>query len=174
MSKSQVFCIAESHSQAGQIVERLQMAGFSIAETSLLLTGDGQNRDIIPGKETEAPGGATASAVGRGVTAGVVGLLVGIGPLAIPGLGPLIAAGPIVAALHSTGAGGIAVGLVVGLVGMGVTEIQAMRYDEKLRLGYSLVAVLIHTKYQETLAKDVFEQGGAEDITSTGLTQRKP
>ena len=170
MSKTQVFCIAKNHNQAEQIVERLQASGFPAAEISVLLPDTGGKHDIGPVKATKAPEGATTGAATGGVTGGVIGLLAGIGALAIPGVGPLIAAGPIMAALSGAAIGGTAGGIVGGLIGLGIPEIEAKRYEEKLKSGNYLIAVHAHDDDQEDRAKKIFEDADAEDITSSAMS----
>jgi hypothetical protein len=170
MSKTQVFCIAKSHAQAEQIVERLQTSGFPAEEISILLPETEGKHDIGHVKATKAPEGATTGAATGGVTGGVIGLLAGIGALAIPGVGPLIAAGPIMAALSGAAIGGTAGGIVGGLVGLGIPEIEAKRYEEKLKAGNYLIAVHAHDDDQEDRAEEIFENAGAEDITSSGMS----
>jgi uncharacterized membrane protein len=170
MSKSQVFCIAKTHSQAEQIVERLQDSGFPADEISILLPDTEGKHDIGHVKATKAPEGATTGAAAGGVTGGVIGLLAGIGALAIPGVGPLIAAGPIMAALSGAAIGGTTGGLVGGLVGLGIPEIEAKRYEEKLKAGNYLIAVHAQNDEEEDRAEEVFENAGAEDITTSTMS----
>ncbi len=170
MSKNQVFCIAKSHSQAEQVVERLQSAGFPNQEISILLPDTEGKHDIGHVKATKAPEGATTGAAAGGVTGGILGLLAGIGALAIPGVGPFIAAGPIMAALSGAAIGGTAGGIVGGLVGMGIPEIEAKRYEEKLRNGNYLIAVHAHDDDQEDAAKKIMKDAGADDITVSGMS----
>src|SRR4029077_4406135 len=166
MSKTSIFGIVKSHSQAEQIVEGLQNAGFPASEISVLLPDNEGKHDIGHVKATKAPEGATTGATAGGVTGGVIGLLAGIGALAIPGVGPLIAAGPIMAALSGTAVGATTGGVVGGLVGLGIPEIEAKRYDEKLKKGNYLIAV--HTEESEDVdrAKHIFKTAGAEDIST--------
>ena len=168
MSESQVFCIAKSHQQAELIVERLQTAGFPSDEISILLPDTEGKHDIGHVKATKAPEGATTGAAAGGVTGGVLGLLAGIGALAIPGVGPFIAAGPIMAALSGAAIGGTAGGMVGGLIGLGIPEIEAKRYEEKLKTGNYLIAVHAEGD-REDVAKEIFENAGAEDITSSAM-----
>lgn len=170
MSKTQVFCIAKSHSQAEQIVERLQASGFPSQEISILLPDTEGKHDIAHVKASKAPEGATTGAATGGVAGGVIGLLAGIGALAIPGVGPLIAAGPIMAALSGAAIGGTAGGVVGGLIGLGIPEIEAKRYEEKIKAGNYLIAVHTATDDQEDRAKEIFKTAGAEDITSAGMS----
>ena len=169
MSKSQVFCIAKSHSQAEQIVERLQTAGFPNDEISILLPDTQGKHDIGHVKASKAPEGAATGATAGGVTGGVLGLLAGIGALAIPGVGPLIAAGPIMAALSGAAIGGATGGVVGGLIGLGIPEIEAKRYEEKLKAGNYLISVHAEGD-REDVAKKIFNNAGAEDITTAGMS----
>jgi hypothetical protein len=170
MSKTQVFCIAKSHQQAEQIVSQLQTSGFPSDEISILLPDTEGKHDIAHVKATKAPEGATTGAAAGGVTGGVIGLLAGIGALAIPGVGPLIAAGPIMAALSGAAIGGTTGGIVGGLIGLGIPEIEAKRYEEKLRTGNYLIAVHTHDSKQEDRAKEIYRKAGAEDITSSSMS----
>src|SRR4029077_14454910 len=165
MSKS-VFGIATTHGQAERIVEQLQAQGFAASEISVLMPDTGGTRDVGHVKATKAPEGATTGAATGGVTGGVIGLLAGIGALAIPGVGPFIAAGPIMAALSGMAVGAATGGVVGGLIGLGIPEIEAKRYDEKLRKGNYLIAV--HTDESEDVdrAKHIFKTAGAEDIST--------
>jgi len=122
-------------------------------------------------KATKAPEGATTGGVTGGVAGGVIGLLAGIGALAIPGLGPFIAAGPIMAALSGASIGAATGGLVGGLVGMGIPEIEAKRYEQKLRDGNFLIAVDIDDDDDEDRAKEIFKAAGAEDISTTSMSK---
>jgi hypothetical protein len=167
---SQVFCITKDRTQAEQIVQELQTAGFPVSEISVLLPDTGGDHNIGPVKASKAPEGATTGAATGGITGGVLGLLAGIGALAIPGVGPLIAAGPIMAALSGAAVGGTTGGIVGGLVGLGIPEIEAKRYDEKLRSGHYLIAVNTVDDDQEDRAEDIFERAGAEDITSSSMS----
>src|ERR1700720_3984446 len=132
MSKSSIFGIVKTHAQAEQVVQGLQDAGFNSSEISVLLPDTEGKHDIGHVKATKAPEGATTGAVAGGVTGGVIGLLAGIGAIAIPGVGPFIAAGPIMAALSGAALGGTTGGIVGGLIGLGIPEIEAKRYESKL------------------------------------------
>lgn len=170
MSKSQVFCIVKTQTQAEGIVEELQTAGFPVSEISVLLPDTEGKHNIGPVKATKAPEGATTGAATGGMAGGVLGLLAGIGALAIPGVGPFIAAGPIMAALSGAAIGGTTGGIVGGLIGLGIPEIEAKRYDERLRSGHFLIAVHTSDDDQEDRAKEIFENAGAEDITSSSMS----
>ncbi|HEV2096801.1 MAG TPA: hypothetical protein VGQ82_09890 [Chthoniobacterales bacterium] len=170
MSKTSVFCIAKTHQQAEQIVERLQTSGFPSSEISVLLPDTEGKHDIGHVKATKAPEGATTGAATGGVTGGVIGLLAGIGALAIPGVGPFIAAGPIMAALSGAAIGATTGGVVGGLIGMGIPEIEAKRYEEKLKTGNYLVAVHAHDGDQQNRAKEIFKNAGADDIATSSMS----
>src|SRR4051812_44882183 len=165
MPKS-VFGIATTQGQAERIVEQLQAQGFATSEISVLMPDTGGTRDVGHIKATKAPEGATTGATTGGVTGGILGLLAGVGALAIPGLGPFIAAGPIMAALSGAAVGAAGGGVIGGLVGLGIPEIEAKRYDEKLKKGNYLVAV--HTDESEDVdrAEEIFKAAGAEDIST--------
>ena len=165
MSKS-VFGIATTQGQAEQIVRQLQAQGFATSEISVLMPDTAGTHDIGHVKATKAPEGATTGAATGGVTGGVLGLLAGVGALAIPGLGPFIAAGPIMAALSGAAVGATTGGVVGGLVGLGIPEIEAKRYDEKLKKGNYLIAVHADENDDVDRAKDIFKNAGAEDIST--------
>ena len=141
MSKTSLFGIVKTHAQAEQIVEGLQARRLPASEISVLLPDNQGKHDIGHVKATKAPEGATTGAATGGVTGGVLGLLAGIGALAIPGVGPFIAAGPIMAALSGAAIGATTGGIVGGLVGLGIPEIEAKRYENKLKSGNYLIAV---------------------------------
>jgi hypothetical protein len=165
MSKS-VFGIATTQGQAERIVEQLQAEGFATSEISVLMPDTGGTRDIGHVKATKAPEGATTGAATGGATGGVLGLLAGIGALAIPGVGPFIAAGPIMGALSGAAVGAATGGVVGGLIGLGIPEIEAKRYEEKLKKGNYLVAVHTDESEDADRAKHIFEAAGAEDIST--------
>ena len=171
MSKSSVFCIAKSASQAEQIVENLQHSGFDTSEISVLMPDTGGKHDFGHVKATKAPEGATTGATAGGVTGGALGLLAGIGALAIPGVGPFIAAGPVMAALSGAALGATTGGLVGGLIGLGIPEIEAKRYEQKLRAGNYLVAVDAKDSDEVDRAKEIFKDAGAEDIATSSLSK---
>ncbi len=161
MSKS-VFGIATTLGQAERIVQQLQAQGFATSEISVLMPDTGGTRDVGHVKATKAPEGATTGAA----TGGVIGLLAGIGALAIPGVGPLIAAGPIMAALSGAAVGAATGGVVGGLIGLGIPEIEAKRYEEKLKKGNYLIAVHAEESEDVDRAKDIFKAARAEDIST--------
>jgi hypothetical protein len=171
MSKTSVFGILKTHSQAENLVEGLQDAGFPASEISVLLPDNEGKHDIGHVKATKAPEGATTGATAGGVTGGVLGLLAGIGALAIPGVGPFIAAGPIMAALSGAAVGGATGGIVGGLIGLGIPEVEAKRYEDKLKSGNYLIAVHTADGEEKDRAKELFKNEGAEDISTSTMSK---
>lgn len=161
--KKAVMCSAKSENQANLIVEKLR-ADFSLNDISLLLPDRGATRQLGLEKNTKAPEGATAGAGVGGVLGGTIGLLAGIGALAIPGVGPLIAAGPILATLSGLAAGAAAGGMAGSLVGLGIPEYEAKRYEGMLRSGDILISVHVESSEEIERAKAIFAAYGAEDI----------
>jgi len=168
MAKKSVFCLARDEAQAVRIVEALKAAGFSNNDISVLLPDKGSTREFAHQKGTKAPEGAVAGAGTGGVLGGVFGWLVGIGSLAIPGLGPFIAAGPIMAALSGAAVGATAGGVIGALAGMGIPEYEAKRYEARLREGRILLSVHSENSDETRRAKQIFQQAGAEDIATAG------
>ena len=168
MSKKSVFCIATSRSQADQIVNQLKAANFSNNDISALFADKGTSHDFAHEKHTKAPEGAVTGAVTGGVVGGALGWIAGIGALAIPGVGPFIAAGPIIAALSGAAIGAAVGGIAGGLIGLGIPELEAKRYEGKIKAGNILISV--HTENSEEIsrAKDIFTKAGAQDICMTG------
>jgi hypothetical protein len=167
MSKKSVFCIA-TRPQADQIVEQLKVSNFSNNDISVLFPDKETTHDFAHEKHTKAPEGVATGAGTGGVIGGALGWIAGIGALAIPGVGPFIAAGPIIAALSGAAIGATAGGIAGGLIGLGIPEIEAKRYEGKIRKGNLLISV--HTENSEdiTKAKDIFAKAGAQDICTTG------
>src|SRR5882724_5702993 len=149
-------------------VEHLRRAGFRSTDISVLFPENQGTKDFAHEKNTKAPEGVTSGVVAGGITGGVLGLLTGLGALAIPGLGPLIAAGPIVAALAGAGAVGTLGGIVGALVGMGIPEYEAKRYEGRIREGGILLSVHSDDREWTKKAKQVLERTGAQDVSSTG------
>jgi len=165
--KASIYCTAKTLDQAESIIASLKVSGFSNDDISALLPDKRGTKDFAHEHNTKAPEGATAGgAAGLGVGA-AVGWLAGIGALAIPGLGPFIAAGPIMAALSGAAVGTAAGGIIGALVGMGMPEFEAKRYDAKIREGNILISVHTEDAKQRDVAKDIFKRFGADNI-STG------
>src|ERR1700737_2013221 len=149
-------------------VDMLRQQGFRNTDISVLFPHNEGTKDFATEKNTKAPEG-TAAGVGTGaVVGGTLGWLAGIGALGIPGLGPFIAAGPIIAALAGMGGGGAVGGLVGALVGMGIPEYEAKRYDGRVRQGGILISVHCDNSEWVGRAKDILKQTGAEDVASAG------
>jgi len=163
-----VFGIYATPATAEAAVDHLLAHGFTNAAISVLLPDDESTRAFAHEKSTKAPEGTTAGATTGGVVGGTLGLLAGIGALAIPGVGPLIAAGPIMATLAGVGVGGAVGGLVGALVGMGIPEYEAKRYEGAVKGGGTLLSVHCDTSEQIDLAKDALKETGATDISSSG------
>ncbi len=163
-----VFCIAKSEEQATNIVNQLKEAGFSNDDVSVLLPDRAGSRDFAHEHHTKAPEGAATGAIAGGVMAGVLGWLVGIGSLAIPGVGPLIAAGPILAALSGAAAGGAVGGLAGGLVGLGIPEYEAKQFEGKVKNGNILISVHTEDSKERSVAKQIFDDAHADDISYSG------
>lgn len=162
-----VFGIIKSSEQAASIVSRLKSTGFRDNDISVLMADKSGSRDFAHEQNTKAPEGATAGASVGGVVGGALGLLAGIGMLAVPGIGPFIAAGPIMAALSGAAIGAAVGGIGGALIGMGLPEYEAKRYEGKVMAGNVLISVHTENKEQVRLAREVLEQLGAEDISST-------
>jgi hypothetical protein len=163
-----VFGIYKTRSQAEQAVDRLMAAGFTNNDISVLLADTTSSKEFAHEKNTKAPEGAATGVATGGVVGGTLGLLAGIGALAIPGVGPLIAAGPIMGALAGLGVGGAVGGLIGALVGMGIPEYEAKRYEGRIKEGGILLSVHCDTSEEVSRAKDILKQTGAEDIASAG------
>jgi hypothetical protein len=146
----------------------LKDAGFRNTDISVLYPANLGNKDFAHTKATKAPEGAATGASTGAVVGGVLGWLAGIGSLAIPGVGPLIAAGPIMAALAGAGAGGALGGVTGGLVGLGMPEYEAKRYQGRINEGGTLLSVHSDNSDWTKKAKDILERTGAQDISSTG------
>jgi hypothetical protein len=162
-----VFGIYRTPADAERAVDALMGNGFSSGAISVLLPDNESTRAFAHHKDTKAPEGTTAGATTGGVIGGALGVLVGIGALAIPGVGPLIAAGPIVAGLAGLGVGGAVGGLVGALIGMGIPEYEAKRYEGRVKDGGTLLSVHCDTSDQVSRAKDLLKSSGAQDISST-------
>jgi len=154
--------------QAGQIVERLKREGFTSTDISVLFPDKTGTRDFALEKGTKAPEGAVTGVSTGALLGGALGWLAGIGALAIPGIGPFVAAGPIAAALSGAAVGGAVGGIAGSLIGMGIPEFEAKRYEGKVKEGGVLLSVHTDSSEQVKRAKKIFEEGGAEDISTAG------
>jgi len=163
-----VFGIYRTVSQAEQTVDRLLAAGFSNNDISVLLPDSQSSKEFAHEKNTKAPEGTTTGVATGGAVGGTLGLLAGIGALAIPGLGPFIAAGPIMGALAGLGVGGAVGGLIGALVGMGIPEYEAKRYEGRVKEGGILLSVHCDDSNWTKRAKEILERTGAQDVSSSG------
>lgn len=166
--KKAVFGIAKTENQAINIANQLKSAGFSENDISVLFPDKTGTRDFAHEQHTKAPEGAATGAGSGAVVGGALGWMVGIGALAIPGLGPFIAAGPIMAALAGAGVGAAAGGLTGALIGMGIPELEAKQYEGKVKDGNILMSVHAVDGKEVTRAKEILKNGGAENVSYTG------
>jgi len=165
--KTAVFGIYSTTAAAEHAVDTLTKSGFPISDISLLVPETLGSREMGTQKASKAPEGAAAGATSGAVLGGTLGLLAGIGVLAIPGVGPFIAAGPIMATLAGLGVGGAVGGLAGSLIGAGIPEFEAKRYEGRLQKGGILLSVHCDTSVEVDQAKEILERTGAEDISST-------
>lgn len=164
-----IFCIVKTSAQADNIVQALRASGgISDKDISVLFPDRAGSHDFAHEHNTKAPEGAITGVGAGGVTGGVIGLLAGIGALAIPGVGPLIAAGPIMAALSGAAVGAAVGGIAGGLIGMGIPEFEAKRYENKVKGGNILMSVHSENSDQTKRVKEIFKNANAEDISTTG------
>ena len=168
MSKNtSVFGLYSTRSDASTAVNLLRNAGFRNTDISVLLAENEGTKDFAHEKNTKAPEGAAAGAASGALLGGALGWLAGIGALAIPGIGPFIAAGPIMAALAGVGTGAVAGGIVGVLVGLGMPEYEAKRYEGRIRHGGILMSVHCDDHEWTKRARNILKESGAEDISST-------
>jgi len=168
--KSAVFAILSNPVQAEAVVDELRLAGFSNNDVSVLFPDTEGTFEFAHAKSTKAPEGAVVGASAGGVLGGITGWLVGLGTLAIPGAGPLIAAGPIFAALSGIAVGGVAGGLSGALAGLGFAEYEAKLYAGMLQDGNILLAIHTENPHEVKVAREIFERANASDI---GVTQEE-
>jgi len=163
-----VFGIYQSIEHAERAVDTLVAAGFANSAISVLAPDVRSSRDFAHHKDTKAPEGTAAGVTAGGVIGGALGVLAGAGALAIPGIGPFIAAGPIMAGLAGLGVGGAVGGLVGALVGMGIPEYEAKRYEGRVKDGGTLLSAHCDTSDQVSRARDLLKSTGAADIAAAG------
>jgi hypothetical protein len=166
MNKSSVMCIVETQFLAETIIEQVEGAGFPRSDVSVLLPSKSGTKDFAHEHSTKAPEGALAGVGAGGVLGGTLGLLAGMGALAIPGIGPFIAAGPLLAALSGAAAGATVGGIAGALVGMGIPEIEAKRYEGKIKGGNILISVHTNRSDDQKRVAAIFKANGAQDIFS--------
>jgi hypothetical protein len=162
------FGIYRNRVDVDNAVNALRDAGYRSTDISVLFPENEGTKDFAHEKHTKAPEGTATGATSGAVIGGGLGWLVGIGALAIPGIGPFIAAGPIVAALAGAGAGGVLGGITGALVGMGIPEYEAKRYEGRVKEGGILLSVHSDSSDWTNKAKDVLKTTGAEDVSSAG------
>lgn len=163
-----VFGIYSTRDHVEESIQALRNNSFRTEDISVLFSQNEGSKDFAHVKSTKAPEGASAGAAGGAVIGGVLGWLVGVGAIAIPGIGPFIAAGPIMAALAGAGVGGTVGGIAGSLAGMGIPEYEAKRYEGRVRKGGYLMSVHCDDGDWVSKAKEILRQTGAEDISSTG------
>jgi hypothetical protein len=165
--KTAVFGIYSRREGAERAADAIVNAGFSPTDISVLLPENLGNRAMGTEKATKAPEGAATGGSTGAVLGGALGLLAGIGALAIPGVGPLIAAGPIMATLAGMGVGGAIGGITGALVGMGIPEYEAKRYEGRIQKGGILLSVHCASSDEVKRAKEIIVRTGGEDVSST-------
>jgi len=163
-----VYGLYQTRSHVENAVDTLLENGFRNEDISVLMPENQGTKDFAAEKNTKAPEGATAGAGTGAVVGGTLGLLAGIGALAIPGLGPFIAAGPIMGALAGAGTGGVVGGVIGALVGMGIPEFEAKRYEGMIREGKILLSVHCDNSDWVKRAKEILERTGGKDVSSAG------
>jgi hypothetical protein len=164
--KKAVMCIVKTRSQAETIIEELQAVGFENDDISVLFPNQEGTKDFAHEHNTKAPEGAIAGVGTGGVVGGTLGLLAGIGALAIPGIGPLLAAGPVLAAMSGAAAGATVGGITGALIGMGIPEMEAKRYEGKIRGGNLLISVHTEASEERARVEGIFKGARADDICS--------
>src|SRR5437763_393673 len=168
MANTAIFGIYPDRLSTENAVAALKEAGFRNTDISVLFPENTGTKDFAHEKNTKAPEGAATGAGSGAVIGGTLGWLVGIGALAIPGLGPFIAAGPIVAALAGAGVGGAIGGITGALIGLGIPEYEAKRYEGRAKDGGILLSVHSDDSQWTKKAKEILERTGAQDVSSTG------
>jgi hypothetical protein len=163
-----VFGIYPTYQSVEGAVDALRSEGFRNTDVSVLFPENVGTKDFAHEKGTKAPEGAATGAGTGAVVGGALGWLAGIGALAIPGIGPFIAAGPIMAALAGVGVGGAVGGIAGTLIGMGIPEYEAKRYEGRVKEGGILLSVHCDSSDWTKKAKDILERTGAQDVSSTG------
>jgi len=163
-----VYGIYQTREHVENAVDTLLQNNFRNEDISVLMPENHGTKDFAAEKNTKAPEGATTGAGTGAVVGGTLGLLAGIGALAIPGLGPFIAAGPIMGALAGAGTGGVVGGLIGAMVGMGIPEFEAKRYEGMVKEGKILLSVHCDNSDWVKRAKEILERTGGKDVSSAG------
>lgn len=172
--KKSVYGIFQNRMNLEHAVTDLKEAGFRSTDISVLLPSDESTKAFAHEKGTKAPEGATTGAAGGLAVGGILGWLAGIGALAIPGIGPFVAAGPIVAAIAGAGIGGAVGGIAGGLIGLGIPEYEAKRYEGLVKSGGLLISVHVDNDDYQKRAKDILERNGARDIATSSEEKGTP
>ena len=168
MSKNtSVFGIYRTELDAAEALDRLRLGGFQNTDISVLYSQNAGNKDLTHEKNTKAPEGAATGAGSGAVVGGALGWLAGVGLLAIPGLGPFVAAGPLMALLSGVGVGGAVGGVAGALIGAGIPEYEAKRYEGRIRKGGILLSVHCDDREWVKTAREILVQTGAEDVSAT-------
>jgi hypothetical protein len=162
-----VFGIFRSRESMEEAIGTLEKAGFRTTDISALLPENEGTKDLAHERHSKAPEGAAAGTVTGGAIGGILGGLIGVGLIAIPGLGPLVAAGPIIAALTGVGSGGVVGGIIGAITGLGIPEYEAKRYEGRIKLGGLLLSVHCDDDHWVKRAKEILAQAGGEDIAAT-------
>ena len=168
MAKKAVFGILNSEEQAIRVVDDLKAGGFSSNDVSVLFPDKGGTRDFAHEQNTKAPEGAATGATAGGILGGALGWLAGIGTLAIPGVGPFIAAGPIMGLLSGPAVGAATGGITGALIGYGMPELEAKRYEGKVRGGNILISIHTEDGKEVSRAKEILKRHNAQDVAYTG------
>src|SRR5436190_3280180 len=168
MANKAVFGLYGTRRQVENAVDELRAAGFRNTDISVLFSENVGTKDFAHEKNTKAPEGAATGAASGIVIGGALGWLAGIGALAIPGLGPFIAAGPIMGLRGGAGAGGVIGGIAGALIGMGIPEYEAKRYEGRVKQGGILLSVHADSSEWVKRAEDILERTGATDVSSAG------
>ena len=163
-----VYGIYSFRKNAELAITQLKNEGFSNMDISVLVPDDVGSHSLAFIKETKASVGATAGGTTGGFIGGALGWLAGIGLLAIPGVGPFIAAGPIMGLLAGAGALGAIGGVAGALIGMGIPEYEAKRFESRIREGGILLSVHSDDSQKESHALAILRRTGAEDIGTRG------
>jgi hypothetical protein len=164
--KKAIIAIVPTRVQAEAVASQLHEVGFATNDISVLFPDKRGAKEFAHEHNTKAPEGATLGGSAGGVIGGTIGLLAGIGALAIPGLGPFIAAGPIMATLSGAAAGAAVGGVAGALVGMGIPEYEAKVYEGRLRAGNFLIAVHTESAEEQARARDIFASTGVKDVST--------
>lgn len=165
--RNSVFGIFRDQIALDRTIDILKAQNFRNSDISVLMPTRQGSKDFAIEKNTKAPEGASTGAAAGALGGGVLGWLVGAGALAIPGLGPFIAAGPIMAAIAGAGVGGTVGGVAGGLIGLGIPEFEAQRYEGYVKEGGMLVAIHVDDDKWESKAKEILEENGARNVSTT-------